>query len=110
MMNDPEYSKIPITAGMFVLRGHEVVPCEDILEWGQCFESKERIVAQDEIGQVFVSTVFLGVDHGWGSDSEGLLFETMVFGDDDCRTTRYRTWNEAESGHKRIVEEIEAKK
>mgnify|MGYP001592752568 FL=1 len=74
------------------------------------FESKNRIVAQEHVGNAFVSTVFLGLDHGWGPRSEGLVFETMVFEspDGDERTMRYRTWDEAEAGHKRIVEEVKA--
>jgi hypothetical protein len=47
--------------------------------WGEFMQSDERIVAQTRIGDVLVSTVFLGLDH---SSCKGLpiLFETMVFG------------------------------
>lgn len=111
-MNHPEAwgGEIDIKAGMFVLDGHQVIPCTNILEWGRMMESKDRIVAQEHIGNAFISTVFLGVDHGWGPCSEGLVFETMVFDspDGDDRTTRYRTWDEAEAGHKKMVEEIKA--
>lgn len=102
--------ELPIESGHFILDGHRVVPCTNLREWCKMFESKDRIVAQTEIGEATVSTVFLGLDHGWGLRSEGLVFETMVFGapDEDDRTTRYRTWDEAEAGHKKIVEEIEA--
>ncbi len=104
----PLDGEIPIESGHFILDGHQVIPCTNIFEWGRMFESKDRIVAQEHVGNAFVSTVFLGLDHGWGPNSEGLVFETMVFDspDGDERTERYRTWGEAEAGHKRIVEEI----
>jgi hypothetical protein len=59
---------------------------------------------------ILVSTVFLGLDHGWGDDEDPLLFETMVFGgpnDQDC--IRYTTWAEAERGHFATVGALEAR-
>ena len=38
-----------------------------------------RRVAQNYVGDVHVSTVFLPIDHGWG-EGPPVLFETMVFG------------------------------
>jgi hypothetical protein len=56
----------------------------DLLKWGRWFETGERQVAQDEIGEVMVSTVFLGIDHGFGfligKGGPPILWETMVFG------------------------------
>jgi hypothetical protein len=50
------------------------------------------------IGEVRVSTVFLGIDHAW--EGPPLLFETMVFGGPlDEEMERYSTWEEAERGH-----------
>jgi hypothetical protein len=102
---------IPMTAGMFILDGHQAIPTESMLEWHKCFkDSERRRVARTKIGKITVSTVFLGVDHGFGPRSEGLVFETMVFGYEGTKhlTTRYRTWEEAENGHNNIVEEIKA--
>lgn len=53
-----------------------------------------------------VSTVFLGLDHQWG-DGPPLLFETMVFPEDDFAEEdmdRYSTWEEAVEGHRNMVE------
>ncbi len=110
-MNDfDKWDKVPLEAGLFILKGHQVVPTESLSEWHDCFAKRwqERIVGRTEIGDQggYVSTVFLGMDHGWGVNSEGLVFETMVFGLGDHRTVRYSTWDEAEAGHKKIVEEI----
>lgn len=63
-------------------------------------------VGWDEVGPCEISTVFLGLDHGWG-DGPPSLFETMVFGGAwDQDQERYCTWDEAEAGHKATVEKI----
>lgn len=91
----------------YTLEGHNAVPC-DGTTWAKRFETAERRVALDNINGVKVSTVFLGLDHNFGSGPP-LLFETMVFGGKyDQEQWRYSTWDEAEQGHKRIVEEVKS--
>ena len=52
---------------------------------------------------VSVSTVLLGLDHGFG-DGPPLIFETMIFGGEHAGDQwRYGTKEEAERGHLRIV-------
>jgi hypothetical protein len=52
-------------------------PCEDLLEWARWYEERDnRRVALDEVNGVRVSTVFLGLDHGWGRGAPA-LWETM---------------------------------
>jgi hypothetical protein len=64
-----------------------------------------------EIGQSRISTVFLSMDHGLAGligDGTPVLFETMVFGGEhDDYQERYHTYDEAEEGHKRIVEMVD---
>ena len=64
-----------------------------------------------EIGQSKISTVFLSMDHGLSGligDGTPVLFETMVFGGEhDDYQERYHTYDEAEEGHKRIVEMVD---
>ena len=82
----------------------------DLITWAKWFETaeKERRVAQNFIGDVHVSTVFLGLDYNWGT-GKPLLFETMIFGGErDGETERYATWNEAEKGHKKIVASLQS--
>jgi hypothetical protein len=63
----------------------------------------ERIVAKTQLGDVEVSTVFLGLDHAWGYGPP-LLFETLIFGGPyDGEMDRYSTWDEATAGHERFV-------
>ena len=94
--------------GRYVLIGQTPVPESDLFTWAEFVEQgPNRIVRQDDlislIGPVFVSTVFLGLDHNWGG-GEPLLFETMIFGGplDGEICLRYPTWDRAESGHRRI--------
>jgi hypothetical protein len=95
----------------YILKGHEPQPIDDALTWMHWFGIPEnRIVAQTTLGGVKVSTVFLGLDHGWGS-SRPVLFETMVFADDPAHPLneaqeRYCTWEEAEEGHRQMVERV----
>lgn len=76
----------------------------DAKTWANFFESIEnRRVAEDQIGNARVSTVFLGLDHNFGS-GDPLLFESMVFGGPlDKEMWRYHTYAEAERGHAEAV-------
>lgn len=83
--------------------GRTPVVCNDIMTWGQWMQSADRYVGSDKFDSQHVSTVFLGLDHGFGN-SDPILFETMIFGGEhDQYQERYATWEEAEAGHKRAV-------
>lgn len=88
----------------YILEGHEAKPC-DLMTWARWLEKnhKNKHVADEKVGDVRVSTVFLGLDHNWG-DGPPLIFETMIFGGEhDQVEWRYTTWDQAEAGHKRVV-------
>lgn len=98
----------------YILAGHKTVPVEDVLEWGEWFGKAGvvgRRVAETTLPDGrWVSTVFLGLDHNLGF-GRPKLFETMVFGSregplDEEGCWRYETWEEAEVGHQRVVEEL----
>jgi hypothetical protein len=75
----------------------------DLVAWARFMEGAGRHVAQDRIGDVYISTVFLGLDHGWGAQRP-VLWETMVFGSKlDETQERYTTREEALAGHRRWV-------
>ena len=65
----------------------------------------------DRIGESRVSTVFLSMDHGFAGligDGSPVLFETMVLGGEhDGYQERYHTYDQAEEGHKAIVEMVD---
>ena len=80
----------------------------EIRTWALWFEAADRRVAQDNVGSVRISTVFLGLDHNEDDSGPPLLFETMIFGGPrDDETHRYATWAEAEAGHARLLAELE---
>lgn len=101
------------------LEGKTPVPCER-LEGMHWFEANfaGRTVARTRIGPAEVSTVFLAIDHGFGFKGRPILFETMIFVDDDSDPRgldfggeyqkRYATWEEAEAGHAEAVALVEA--
>jgi hypothetical protein len=82
----------------YILDGKKAVPA-DLMTWANWYETASRVVAKTDIGEVHISTVFLGLNHQWG-DGPPLLFETMIFGGPlDQEQDRYSTWEEAEAGH-----------
>ena len=86
----------------YILDGHTPVPVDDLIEWAKFFEGN-RHVASDMVGNVRISTVFLGLDHSYGSGPP-LLFESMIFGGSlDREQRRYSTWDQAERGHAELL-------
>lgn len=77
--------------------------CDDVEAWGRFMRGRSR-VHHDVVGEVTVSTIFLGVDFGHGVEGPPLIFETMVFGGTHhMGQWRYRTAAEAEAGHARAL-------
>lgn len=85
---------------------HEVYPVDDVHEWARQFEDSDRIISQDYVGAIKVSTVFLGLDHRI-LGGPPMLFETMLFGEDAPEfETRYSTYEQAAAGHVEIVKRL----
>lgn len=93
---------------LYILDGHTPVPVTDVAVWGKfCEDRSKRRVARTEIGDVTVSTVFLGINHNF-VEGEPILFETMVFGGEhDEYQERCCTWDEAVAMHTRVVTMVE---
>lgn len=85
------------------LQGREVVPSTQG-EWAAMYEDVigRRVGATLLPTGQFISTVFLGLDHGFGGDP--ILFETMIF--PEQTEWRYRTLDEAEEGHLAAVRTV----
>lgn len=81
----------------------------------QIEDPKARRVAEDWIGPRWVSTVWLGIDHGFGMAGPPLIFETMVFDGNPEQgaqavedfTQRYPTREAAEEGHRHVVDLVQ---
>jgi len=99
----------------YILDGHDPVPEPDIVKWAKWWSKNSRIVARNtakmklggkEIGEITISTVFLGVDHSLSGDRP-ILFETMVFGGPiDGEMDRCSTWEAAEKMHEKMCEKV----
>jgi hypothetical protein len=88
--------------GKYILdaNGNPVV-CNDLIEWATWYESaRDRRVAFDQVGEVKISTVFLGLDHNFAMTGPPILWETMIFGGPfDREMYRYTTRDLALIGH-----------
>ena len=77
--------------------------------WARMHDSQQRIVGSTTVAfnpEVWVSTVWLGLDHGYG-DGPPIIFETMVFGgEDDQFQDRYYTLEAAKRGHLAVVKAL----
>ena len=78
----------------------------------------EEVLSYGDV-HLWVSTVFLGIDHNFENEGSPLLFETMIFecapdgavldwSELYCR--RYATVGEARTGHSQIVALLKARK
>lgn len=78
-------------------------PC--LLKWGEWFEhNPNRVIAQSLICDVWVSTVFLSIDHNFTRHGEPVLFETMIFhGKYDQYQRRYHNIQQSKTGHIKVV-------
>jgi hypothetical protein len=94
-----------------ILKDKKVFPINNILMWARWFETagEKKRVGFDTVGEDYVSTVFLGLNHEYFG-GEPLWFETMVFGgplDGECE--RYTTYEQAELGHKKMLARMKEK-
>ncbi len=82
----------------------------DLMSWARQFELPAiRTVKKEKIGESEVSTIFLGIDHGW-EGGPPVLWETMVFDgkldqeQDRCSGKRA----DALAMHERMVAKVKA--
>ena len=82
----------------------------ELMEWAKKIESVDykRVDLTTLEDGTKISTVWLGSDHQFG-EGPPLIFETMVFHDEDDRPDeldmeRYATLEEAQVGHEEMVE------
>jgi hypothetical protein len=91
----------------FILVDREPVEV-DFMTWVVWFEDIDnRQIKYTQQGDVWVSTIFVGLDHNYSDRGPPNLFETMAFvGDHSVGQERYATLAEAEEGHARAVAEV----
>lgn len=100
----------------YKLEGKTTVPVttEEFFLWSSTHPDERHAVVNQVMfkdgssgEEVSVSTVFLGINHRFIPDQSPLLFETMVFGGTmDNAQWRYSTWEEAEAGHEKVLQQL----
>lgn len=107
----------------YILKDKLAIPCGDVSEWSEFMSRGDRTVARTQYENIVISTVFLGIDHRYNKKGDPVLFETMIFEDEDYGNPvsfslsdknssifgdnkRYSFYGEAEEGHKKICEEV----
>jgi hypothetical protein len=90
-------------------KDHNVIPADDVFDWSDFFRDPDRIVKQEHVAGPdrrvsWVSTVFLGLDHGF-DEERPLVFETMIKGPTGewGYQARCSTWDEALKMHAKAV-------
>lgn len=79
-------------------------PCT-FAEWLQTGDERKILARTTLADGSLVSTVWRGIDHNFSGDGPPMIFETMVFTDDesaDC--VRYSTRESALAGHAAMVD------
>lgn len=80
------------------------VPESDVVAWGRWFQTASRHVGFDDLGEVSVSTIFLGLDHRFVGNGPPILWETLVFGGPhDGDGERYTSREDAVAGHAKYL-------
>ena len=50
---------------LYVLEKRNPKPEPDVVKWGEWYETADRQVCLDKVGETTVSTVFLGMNHAY---------------------------------------------
>lgn len=106
----------PADAPLYILGpNHETIACPDVFRWADWFLENDRQVADTEVGNHVVSTVFLALLDEPPGAGPPVLFETMVFKLNANRVVdmrgenqgRYTTWDDAVAGHEAVVRRLQ---
>jgi len=93
-------------------KNNKVIPCKNSIEYIK-WEIKypdRKTVKQQHIGDVYISTVFLGLNHGYNG-KKPILWETMIFGGKhDQYQVRYASYDDAVKGHEIAVKLVKQEK
>lgn len=84
--------------GQYIIENGVVRRAVDTAEWAVWIETCERHLAETMVGKIWVSTVFLGLDHSFSlTESAPVLWETMIFWKPDLDRRAKGDW-----GHKGV--------
>jgi hypothetical protein len=88
-------------SGRFILNEQREPVVVDLMTWARWLEKFGNcLVAQTKIGDLLLSTVFLGIDRSFGRGPQRELFETAIlFSHDSDVIERYSNWDDAAASH-----------
>lgn len=90
----------------------EKIISASLMEWALWMETpKNRIIKQIHINEIFILTVFLGLNYNFGfcGNKTPILFETMIFnGKHSEEQWRHRSIDEAKKFHNELIIRIRA--
>lgn len=93
-------------------KNNRPIPCKNSNEYMK-WETKnldKKAIRQQHVDDVYISTVFLGLDHGFGGKNP-VLWETMIFGGEhDQYQERYISYQDALEGHYIAVQLVKKEK
>lgn len=99
----------------YILKDKELVAVS-LIHWALWLETANRHIGDTMVGHTRISTIFIGLDHNHSPKGPPLLFETMIFPDQDAKEIldrylenyleRYSTYDQAVEGHQRAVERV----
>lgn len=117
----PMYWRLNADHTVSPVRGKLANGSADALAWAMEFGRDNRQIADTMVEGRRVSTIFLGLDHGFSRSGPPILFETMVFSEtvetnellereyhETLNMRRYATYAEAMKGHEELVAETRA--
>lgn len=81
-----------MSAGRYILVGRRTERCDDLMTWARWMEGADRLLQQDWVGPLWVSTVFLGLDHNFSPRGKPILFESAILEDVPIRLGDRQTW------------------
>ncbi len=83
------------------------IAAEGVRSWSAWFCGADRVVACDFVGDIRVSTVFLGIDYNFSGHGAPTLWESLVFGGAlDGQMSRYDSLQSAEKGHRELLRSV----
>lgn len=93
----------------YILVNKKPVREPNLLKWADWMAKENKRIGYDKIDEILICTIFLGIDHRFGTGSP-LLFETIVSHGEEYseldELVRYETWDDAVQGHERWVKKV----
>ena len=90
----------------YILENMKIKPV-GVLDWAKWYEKNKQTIETTTIGDIQITTEFVGIDDSVFEIDSPLLFETVILGGDmNGWVCQYSTLAEAKSGHFDAVDDV----